>query len=165
MAEKDRRFRKSESALLNAFVSLRPQGPVSVSDIIREADVSKATFYLHYASVRELANAALDLLISKLVMSMGGQECVERLITGISQESRLCKAVLQENSSSLSEAILLAFPFVFEPYLGAGLSASEGKRQARCLAYALVGYLQGAYSTRQKPTFEGWVRTMSGLRL
>ena len=64
MAEKDRRFRKSESALLNAFVSLRPQGPVSVSDIIREADVSKATFYLHYASVRELANAALDLLMA-----------------------------------------------------------------------------------------------------
>ncbi len=71
MAEKDRRFRKSETAILSAFIDLRTRGMVTVTDVIRAADVSKATFYLHYPSMKELVNAALDLLLSRLATFMG----------------------------------------------------------------------------------------------
>lgn len=164
MAEKDRRFRKSETSMLTAYVLLRAKGPVTVSDVVRKADVSKATFYLHYPSLRELADAALDTLISNVATILGNEASVELLINALSGESRLLKAILAENASSLADALLHAFPLVFDPLLDKALTSADQRRQARCLAYSLVGYLQASISARQKPSYVAWARMMSGAR-
>ena len=164
MAEKDRRFRKSETAILSAFIDLRARGTVTVTDVIRAADVSKATFYLHYPSMKELVNAALDLLLFRLATFMGEEETMDRLIKGIGQESRLARSLLLENASSLADGLLVSFPGVFMRNVDDGASLPMQKRQARCCSYAFVGYLISSFASRQKPSYEGWSSTMSGLR-
>ena len=53
----DRRVRRTRRQLQNALRELiqkKPYNKITKVDIVNEADISRATFYLHYNSVDEL---------------------------------------------------------------------------------------------------------------
>ena len=58
--KKDMRWQRTERHILKAFRSQldeRPVSKISVTQLARDAEINKATFYLHYADVYELAIA------------------------------------------------------------------------------------------------------------
>ena len=60
MAKDDLRWRRTERNLMDAFgsaLSERPLDKITVTSLAREADINKATFYLHYRDVYDLADA------------------------------------------------------------------------------------------------------------
>ena len=65
----DRRVRKTQAALREAFVGLvleRGYESVTVEDITERADVARATFYLHYADKEELLTRLFEEMTSEV---------------------------------------------------------------------------------------------------
>jgi AcrR family transcriptional regulator len=61
----DRRIRRTRRQLhtaLHALIQVRAYESISVSDIVAEADISRATFYLHYKDKDELLLHSLESL-------------------------------------------------------------------------------------------------------
>ena len=53
----DRRTRKTQTALHNALITLlgsKPLNQISITELTRQADVNRATFYAHYSNVYDL---------------------------------------------------------------------------------------------------------------
>lgn len=72
MTEKrqDRRLAKTDRAIQNALMDLltqRPLAKISVSDVARQADIDRKTFYLHYATVEDAFQAIADGIIADSV--------------------------------------------------------------------------------------------------
>jgi AcrR family transcriptional regulator len=68
--DKDRRVRRTERALREAFVALvleRGYDKVSVEDITERADVARATFYAHYADKDELLTSVFSELVEEVM--------------------------------------------------------------------------------------------------
>jgi AcrR family transcriptional regulator len=66
--DKDRRVRRTERALTDAFVALvieRGYDKVSVEDITERADVARATFYSHYSGKEELLTSVFSKLVDE----------------------------------------------------------------------------------------------------
>ena len=69
----DRRIRKTQHALREAFVALvleRGYDAVTVEDIADRADVARATFYKHFADKEELLTTLFEELTGELVEGM-----------------------------------------------------------------------------------------------
>lgn len=72
--EGDLRWRRTERQLMEALASQLAQVPlerVKVTELVREAEVSKATFYLHYRDVFDLADAFVDARAAAVVDELG----------------------------------------------------------------------------------------------
>jgi AcrR family transcriptional regulator len=66
---RDRRIRKSQRALRDAFISLvleRGYDAVTVEDIAERADVARATFYAHFADKDQLLTTLFEQMIAEL---------------------------------------------------------------------------------------------------
>lgn len=53
----DRRVEKTKQAMRHAFVELlkrKPYNAITISELTREADIDRRTFYLHYESIEDL---------------------------------------------------------------------------------------------------------------
>ncbi len=62
----DLRTQKTQKAIINAFIALRAKKPlnkISVTELAREAMISKATFYLHYKDIYDLSEQLQDKLV------------------------------------------------------------------------------------------------------
>lgn len=73
---------RSKTMIRNAYLSLLAEcsdGKISVSDIIVRADITRATFYAHFASPDEVAEAILDTLLSKAVALFTCQNALSSL--------------------------------------------------------------------------------------
>jgi AcrR family transcriptional regulator len=69
-AEGDRRVRRTERALKEAFVGLvleRGYDKISVEDITERADVARATFYAHYAGKEDLLTSVFTELANDVM--------------------------------------------------------------------------------------------------
>lgn len=73
MAKIDRRIRRTRAALAQALFVLilqKPYETITIQDITDQADLNRATFYLHYSSKEELLMASLegqfDALVTRL---------------------------------------------------------------------------------------------------
>lgn len=82
----DRRVVRTRKAIMKAFDKLISEGgnsKITVSAIAREADIDRKTFYLHYKSVDDLANAkteeALQHILDKLAAEGVGKTHLERV--------------------------------------------------------------------------------------
>ena len=70
----DMRTRKTLRALSEAFVGMRATRPlerVTVRELCERAEISKATFYLHYHSVYDLSEALQADAVGRVVRSLG----------------------------------------------------------------------------------------------
>jgi len=118
----DRRVARTRRSIDEAFLALlRTRGyeSVGVSDIVREADVGRATFYEHYASKDELLRAQLQ-RVATLLRTRSGEPgqldaaplfahvrdvpLLYRLVAGRSAAARslrILQEVLQEHVASM----------------------------------------------------------------
>lgn len=66
--KRDRRLNKTDKAIQEALLDLltgRPLAKISVSDVARQADIDRKTFYLHYATVEDAYQAIADNIIGE----------------------------------------------------------------------------------------------------
>ena len=88
---KERREKMRErllEAVLNCYASRKQHEAPSIEDVIREADVSRATFYLHFLSLEEAVNALGQKIAEETVRNMESlltvsQSPLQDLATGI----------------------------------------------------------------------------------
>lgn len=73
MAKTDMRWLRTERHIMEAFAQALTDGPIdkiSVTALSREADINKATFYLHYRDVYDLAGAYARRIAEAIVEQM-----------------------------------------------------------------------------------------------
>lgn len=66
----DRRSKRTESILRNAFLSLLKNTPIdkiSVSKLVEEANLGRGTFYLHYKDIPDMVSHLQDMCMNKLI--------------------------------------------------------------------------------------------------
>lgn len=92
----DRRIRRSRNALRDAVLELvteRPYDKITVADILRRADVSRGTFYSHYADRDALFIDATDQLTDGLIEAMvAGAAKETAALTGEAVRTLFCHA-------------------------------------------------------------------------
>ncbi len=69
MKSQDRRTRYTKEAIRNAFLRIKrskPYNSVTVSDLCREAEISRGTFYLHYGNIAEVLDEVLNEALSQI---------------------------------------------------------------------------------------------------
>lgn len=66
----DLRARKTKKSIKNAFIRLRSKKPlerISIKELAEEAEISKATFYLHYHDIYDLSDSLQKEVISDVL--------------------------------------------------------------------------------------------------
>ncbi len=69
----DLRIQKTNNAIVNAFIKLRSKKPlnkITVTELSKEAMISKATFYLHYRDIYDLSEQLQDRLVLDILNDM-----------------------------------------------------------------------------------------------
>ncbi len=108
MEEKiDRRVKYTKMVLKQSLLELmkeQPIGKITVTDICREADINRNTFYTHYASPHDLLSQIQDELfleIRRSIERLAGTETISGLLMEICQaiadNGELCKIVISEH--------------------------------------------------------------------
>ena len=113
MKEIDRRVRRTHRLLSEALLALmagKSFDEITVQDITQQADLNRATFYLHYASKEELLIATLeeqfDSLVQQIEAETGGQRLWESAVPDrllfhhVGANARLYGIILGQNSLS-----------------------------------------------------------------
>lgn len=66
----DRRVLKTRKALFEAFdrlVCVKDYDKITISELAREADIDRKTFYLHYASIDEMLDDKVNLIVGEIL--------------------------------------------------------------------------------------------------
>ncbi len=69
----DLRIQKTNRSVVNAFIKLRSKKPlnkITVTELAKEAMISKATFYLHYRDIYDLSEQLQDRLVLDIINDM-----------------------------------------------------------------------------------------------
>lgn len=122
----DRRLRKTETAIQNAFVKLilaDGYEALKISDLIQEADINKSTFYLHYNSLLGVSYALEDQLVSDLLecwnSSSGAlEERLDLLLSAISKDKKKYLTVIAVSDGHFFKKLESSFKNFFSPLLG-----------------------------------------------
>jgi len=104
----DRRIRRTRRQLheaMHALIQVRPYDKISVSDIVDEADISRATFYLHYKDKDELLLYSLEILSRQWIddLQTSGDltfEIIARRVFDHVQSERNIYQALQGNTTA-----------------------------------------------------------------
>jgi|SRR5574344_3811 AcrR family transcriptional regulator len=123
MNNQDRRFKKTEDAIQKSLIVLLQKQNLDSLDfqkVIREADINKSTFYLHYQSLSDAFKALEDRCLSLCFEALNGdssepKEILRSLSLVILSEKKMFYAVVSSSSSSfLSQLIEGALPLLGE---------------------------------------------------
>ena len=109
---KDRRVRKTKSAIRRSFAELIEQKPVqqiTVQELVDRADLSRGTFYQHYQDIYDLKDRIEDEVFEELVqeandyaMQFEQEEPYPYLVGTLNyivNNSTVCKMLLRQNGS------------------------------------------------------------------
>jgi AcrR family transcriptional regulator len=69
MGQTDRRYRKTEKVITDSFIRLLNSSSIEelqINDLVKEADINRSTFYLHYTSLDDVLGALEDQTITLL---------------------------------------------------------------------------------------------------
>ncbi|MCQ2797690.1 MAG: hypothetical protein MJ241_04470 [Bacilli bacterium] len=117
MAKIDRRFIRSENQFVNALVSLlnkRDLIDISIADLVKQADLNKSTFYLHYTNIEQVLSSLQDRLISQIFTlfqeSSGDLDTFSlSLLDVVKKSKRVFRTVLSQSNSALVENLYMTF--------------------------------------------------------
>jgi hypothetical protein len=87
----DRHGRKTKLALLASFKKLainKPYFPITIKDIVGEANVSRSVFYEHFCDKDDLLFVSMDEAISVLTQNATGSGSVDNSVTLLSHLKR-----------------------------------------------------------------------------
>lgn len=113
----DRRLRKTEEAIQNAFIELANKESydrIKLGELISLADLNKSTFYLHYQSLEGVSYAVEDRLVSGMVDSFiktngKPREKLLAVFSYIQAEKKSVLAVLSSSASHFYKKALKSF--------------------------------------------------------
>jgi AcrR family transcriptional regulator len=92
----DRRVRRSRTAMRAAMLGLvadHPYDKLTVADVLRRADVSRGTFYSHYADKDGLFTDAIEHLVAELLVEVTTVSAAETTrLTGSAVRTLFCHA-------------------------------------------------------------------------
>ena len=113
----DRRVVRTRKAIMDAFEKLLTQyrlDKITVSAIAREADIDRKTFYLHYASVNDLATMKVEEGIERIVNALkergAGKEPSELVHIALTEVNSIYKEhldIYEKIASTLTVGVLL----------------------------------------------------------
>lgn len=141
MKEKDRRYRKTEDAIIHSMIFLLNQSifeDLSIKDLIKEADINRSTFYLHYQSLDGVLSALEDLFVSSLFKALPNPRpenfapIVKTLVDFVSNNKDFAYAVMNAANSRLPDKAFSSFSAYF---------FSEQKSRRRKAPPKSVGFL------------------------
>ena len=69
----DLREKKTKRSIKNAFIKLRSTKPlerITIKELVESAEISKATFYLHYRDIYDLSDSLQKELIQNILQSL-----------------------------------------------------------------------------------------------
>lgn len=94
----DRRIRKTQEAILGAFVGLMAEKDfeqITINDIAERADINRGTVYLHYMDKFDLLNQCIDTYLAELLAS-----CVDNENPNFPSKTSLIRAFqyLEQNT-------------------------------------------------------------------
>lgn len=75
----DLRMKKTLAAIRNAFIELRSHKPlekITVKELTEKAEISKATFYLHYQDVYDLSSSIQEEVIDEVFSNIENPETI-----------------------------------------------------------------------------------------
>lgn len=75
----DLRTQKTEKAIINSFIKLRSKKPlnkITVTELSKNAMISKATFYLHYEDIYDLSEKLQNRLVSDIINEIPNPEYI-----------------------------------------------------------------------------------------
>ena len=75
----DLRVKKTKSAIVNAFLTLRAQKPlekITIKELADRAMINKATFYLHYRDIYDLSEAMETDVVNRVIETVQHPECI-----------------------------------------------------------------------------------------
>ena len=73
----DLREKKTKRSIKNAFIKLRSNKPlerITIKELVESAEISKATFYLHYRDIYDLSDSLQKELIQDILQSLDQPE-------------------------------------------------------------------------------------------
>lgn len=152
MKSTDRRYKKTESVILNAMVSLlskKDYEAITIGELAEMADVNRSTFYLHYASLDDVMSAIEDrtiVLFSPLtnLFSSSPNLLIQALIDLLAENKPLFTAVAKGRSTRYAEKLNALFlPYFSHPISG----KSKNNKDPKLLkALTLFGACQSVLS-------------------
>ena len=148
----DLRKKKTLQAIEAAFCHLRNQKPleqISVTELVQQAQISKATFYLHYRDIFDLSEklqvSAIKQVLDRMDISISlidhWPEFTQKIMTIVDQDS-LQLSVLFSGSQ------MVMFPILLENQLREYILAQHPElKEDTELSIRLTYHIQGSYHT------------------
>ena len=127
----DRRQRKTRSAIFDAFITLlseKSYHEITVEQVIRHADVGRATFYAHFETKEYLLKALCQELFDHIFAVAEGQEAshIFRCNTPVSAFEHLFRHLL-ENDNNILKLLTCRNNELFWQYFQEGLQQLSQK--------------------------------------
>ena len=108
----DRRVLRTRKSILDAFERLimeRGLGDISVSDIAREADIDRKTFYTHFGSVEGLLDAIADDMVRGILDEVDEALARDASVDGVASADEPFVVALREFFSAVARSIYSNF--------------------------------------------------------
>ncbi len=73
----DLRIQRTKSAIKSAFLELRTKKPIekiTVTELTKQANINKATFYLHYSDIYALSDEIENVVIDEILLDLQVQD-------------------------------------------------------------------------------------------
>ena len=125
----DRRKQKTLRAIRNAFLELRSRMPlekITVRELSDLAEISKATFYLHYADIYALSEQLQREVIEEILRGVTRDE---KLLTDIEQTSKASAPIRPSSASCFQAPRLPICPGSLKKGSGTAFTKSSLKRR------------------------------------
>lgn len=146
----DLREKKTQRAIRQAFLELRARKPlerITVKELAERAEISKATFYLHYRDIYDLSDTLQRELIREIVAASPGPAgfagdpggCMRALFSGFAARQAIVDTLFSGTQAPM-------LPAAIEHAIKEALFAAEpaAARDAR-LNTLLTYHIQGAF--------------------
>lgn len=109
----DRRVRKTQKAIMDAFLELLSSKgfeQISINDIADTADVNRSTIYFHYADKYELFQKCIEMYLGNIFVGCSNgspEDLLTHTFSYIHQHRAIFRLLLSENTTGLFHSLLI----------------------------------------------------------
>ncbi len=148
----DRRTKYTKSVIREALFDLmedRPINKITVTDICKEADINRSTFYSYYEDVYGLLSSIQNELFENVMLSLSSENWFEDLVELVDKNRDLCKVLFGPHGDASFLRQLL--------YLGYENSVALWKKNYPDASPEVLDYLYAFISSGVIGILENWV--------
>ncbi len=148
----DRRTKYTKSVIREALFGLmenKPINKITVTDICKEADINRSTFYSYYEDVYALLEAIQNELFENVMLSLSSDNWFEDLLTLVDENRDLCRVLIGPHGDATFMRQLI--------YLGYENSMVAWKKNYPDASEDLLDYVYAYMSSGVIGVVENWV--------